>query len=265
MGRHSTPDDEGGAEPRVVAVLDVATLLGRHSGSTGAIRRVHAAEVDAADEVDSVDAVDEEPAEAAARPGQKPRPALVVDDLAAEKRSAPENPADQVGLDLIEDALAAIPVEVPAEVPVEAAPEAHTAQIAPIGEPEPAVAEASTTQILAIEEPLAVEQTAPVAATPDEAPVDPAPKGARASSVDLALIRGHGDVRARCAAGLLVPFALYVVVLLLIGSFAVTTFLLWIWIPLISAGILVGHFLDSGHKRYGPAAGDAVSESPDRP
>jgi hypothetical protein len=227
MGRHSAPDEAGSDESRVVAVLDVSTLLSRHSGSTGAIRRVHAAEpVEDAE----ADEVAEE-----ARPMPRPEP---------------ESAADQVGLDLIEDALAAVPAaaptEAPTEPPVEAPPEAHTAQIPPIVDPEPA---------------------GPEAATPADAPASTAPAttGSRASSSDLALIRAHGDVRARCAAGLLVPFVLYIAVLLLIGRFTVTTFLLWIWIPLISAGVLIGLFLDSGHKRYGPPSGEAVTRSPDRP
>jgi hypothetical protein len=56
-----------------------------------------------------------------------------------------------------------------------------------------------------------------------------------------------------------------VVVLVLIGSLALTTFLIWIWLPLISAGILIGLFLDSAHKRYALPPGDAVSGSADRP
>lgn len=245
MGRHSAPDDEGGQETRVVAVLDVATLLGRHAPT---------------------------------RPGPKPRPVPAIDEPPAPETKVPETKApqtkapaatelaaDQVGLELIEDALAAVPAEAAPAAEAPAASEAHTAQIPPVVEPEPSVPEAPTAQIPLVEEPVGDEATAslPAAAVPVVAA--PETKESRASSSDLALIRAHGDVRARCLAGVLVPFVLYVVVLVLIGSLALTTFLLWIWIPLISAGILVGLFLDAAHKRYGAAPDDAVSGSADRP
>ncbi len=85
-------------------------------------------------------------------------------------------------------------------------------------------------------------------------------KDARAHSTagDLALVAHHSDVRNRCLAGLIVPFVLYVAVMLTIGATGRQT-LLWIFIPLITAGVLVGVFLDSGHKRH---AGESPTDAP---
>lgn len=102
------------------------------------------------------------------------------------------------------------------------------------------------------------------AATVAEPATAAKPAGAHATAADLTLLRRHGDVRARCIAGLIVPFVAYVVVLLAIGSFTGRTFLLWLAVPIVVAGVLVGLFLDLGHRRYGRATTD-VSGSADRP
>lgn len=223
MGRHSAPDEDGGSAGPGVAVVDVATLLGRHSGSTGPIRTGSAPTGHAA--VDEAAPVEVAPAE----PVDATGPAEVEDPRPGPP--ARREPREQVGLELIEDALAGMP-----------------------------------------ETPATPETPAPPEPAPSPAAVAPAPptRATRASASDLALVRARGDVRARCLAGLVVPFVIYVVVLVLGGSLTLTTFLLWIWIPLISAGVLIGLFLDAGHKRYpgGPAPEaptDGVNESPDRP
>jgi hypothetical protein len=71
----------------------------------------------------------------------------------------------------------------------------------------------------------------------------------RSTAADLALFREHSDVRARVIAALLVPFAVYTAALAAMGKLD-RTYLLWIWIPLVTAGILVGLFLDLGHRKY---------------
>lgn len=71
----------------------------------------------------------------------------------------------------------------------------------------------------------------------------------RATAADVALVRQHADVRARVIAAVLVPFAIYTAALAAIGKLD-RSYLLWIWIPLISAGLLVGLFLDMGHRKY---------------
>lgn len=71
-----------------------------------------------------------------------------------------------------------------------------------------------------------------------------------ATAADVALIRAHSDVRARVVAAVLVPFVIYTAVMAVISKLD-RSYLLWIWIPLISAGTLVGLFLDLGHRKYG--------------
>jgi len=77
----------------------------------------------------------------------------------------------------------------------------------------------------------------------------PRPRAGQATGADLALIRRHPDVRNRVLGAVLVPFVLYAAVLVLLGAPAVH-YLLWIWIPMVTAGVLVGLLLDAGHKRY---------------
>lgn len=93
-------------------------------------------------------------------------------------------------------------------------------------------------------------KSASIAASADGT-LDPAVGKSRS---DLALLRSHADVRARVAAGILVPFLLYVIVLLAVGSVGVRVLLIWIWAPLISAGALGGYFLDAGHRAHDRAA-----------
>jgi hypothetical protein len=85
---------------------------------------------------------------------------------------------------------------------------------------------------------------------PEPAPAPPGTDRTRHSTrADFALLRAHGDVRARCLAAVVVPFVVYVVVLAVVGATG-RTYLLWIFIPLVVAGVLFGAFLDAGHKRY---------------
>lgn len=116
----------------------------------------------------------------------------------------------------------------------------------------------------AAEEPAGAVPTAPLPAMPATpalpAPAPPPPAAApparaqRSTGSDFALVRSHGDVRARVIAGVVVPFAAYTVAMAVLGRLDLS-YLTWIWIPLISAGVLVGLFLDLGHKRY-PSGSD---------
>ena len=63
------------------------------------------------------------------------------------------------------------------------------------------------------------------------------------------MLRRHRDVRARCLAGIAVPFLVYVAVLLVAGATALS-YLLWCFVPLVVAGVLVGALLDAAHRRY---------------
>lgn len=70
---------------------------------------------------------------------------------------------------------------------------------------------------------------------------------------DLHLLRVSQGLRARCAAAVLVPFLIFTVVLIVIGRTDV--YLIWLWIPTVLAGVLVGTFLDLEHRRLRLAAG----------
>jgi hypothetical protein len=78
-------------------------------------------------------------------------------------------------------------------------------------------------------------------------------RGNQSTAADLALLREHSDVRARVVAALVVPFVLYTAVLFLIGRLGV--YLIWVWIPLVSAGVVAGSILDAEHRRRARPAG----------
>ncbi|MEO9139142.1 MAG: hypothetical protein ABI345_08755 [Jatrophihabitans sp.] len=65
---------------------------------------------------------------------------------------------------------------------------------------------------------------------------------------DLALLRANSALRARVMAAVLVPFLVYAGVLLVIDTRGLRTFLIWIWIPLVTAGVLAGLLLDAAHR-----------------
>jgi hypothetical protein len=102
-------------------------------------------------------------------------------------------------------------------------------------------------QEVVVDDETAVVETAAVG-NPAAAP---APARESATQADLRLLREQPALRARCAAGLLVPFVIFALVVALIG---VSDFLVWVWIPAVAAGILVGSFIDAAHK----AGRDAV-------
>ncbi len=64
---------------------------------------------------------------------------------------------------------------------------------------------------------------------------------------DLRLMRQDHALLARCVASVIVPFVLYTLALLVAGR--LSAYLLWLWIPAILAGVLLGAFLDSAHRR----------------
>jgi hypothetical protein len=78
--------------------------------------------------------------------------------------------------------------------------------------------------------------------------------GPHSTAADLALVRTHRELLARCLAAVIVPFGIYVAVLLAVGAQS-RTFLLFVFIPLITAGLLVGALLDAAHRRQDRAAG----------
>lgn len=73
------------------------------------------------------------------------------------------------------------------------------------------------------------------------------------TAADLRLLRTDPALRSRVAAAVVVPFVVYVVILLGIGR--MDAFAVWVWIPLITAGIGGGLLLDAAHSKEKKAAG----------
>lgn len=100
-----------------------------------------------------------------------------------------------------------------------------------------------------------VAETEPVpsAEVPREEPPRKRPaRGSQSTAADLALLRRHPEIRARVLAAVVVPFVLYVAILLLVGATGIQ-YLIWIWIPAVTAGVLGGLILDAAH-RHRPAS-----------
>ncbi len=74
--------------------------------------------------------------------------------------------------------------------------------------------------------------------------VDPSVPPTRA---DFNLLRAIPGLRARVLAAIVVPFLIYTGFMVLIGRMDV--YLIWLFIPTVIAGTLVGHFLDKAHER----------------
>ena len=98
--------------------------------------------------------------------------------------------------------------------------------------------------------------SAPSAGVPAAGPAEPVAAGARGGSpeppalrgshADLALLRTDSALRARCIAAAAAPFVLYTVGLFVVGRTGI--YLLWVWVPIVLAGIGVGAMLDIGHR-----------------
>lgn len=96
--------------------------------------------------------------------------------------------------------------------------------------------------------PVAIDADQPAEqAAAQAAPQQPADRPERGSQADLRLLRERPAVRAQCLAAVLVPFVVYTIVLVVISS--VHIYVLWLWAPIIIAGILVGSVLDAAHRR----------------
>jgi hypothetical protein len=64
-------------------------------------------------------------------------------------------------------------------------------------------------------------------------------------------MRSSPALLARCLAAVVLPFVLYTLVLLVTGK--LSGYLVWIWIPAIPAGVLLGALLDMAHRRVARA------------
>lgn len=152
--------------------------------------------------------------------------------LAERAAAQDDQPTERLGL---EDVLLE-----PVDAPADALPtEPPAADEVPV--------EAGTTEIT---EPLAVTEAAPDE-RPDAPPAPRRPRGSQATAADLALLRRQPAVRNRVIAAVVVPFVLYVAALLIIGA-AAGQYLLWLWIPLVTAGVGGGLILDTAHRKHPP-------------
>jgi hypothetical protein len=78
-------------------------------------------------------------------------------------------------------------------------------------------------------------------------------KGNQSTAADLELLRAHSDVRARVIAAVVAPFVIYTLAMYL-GS-TLDVYFIWIWVPLVTAGVLAGSILDAAHRRQGSRGG----------
>jgi hypothetical protein len=90
-------------------------------------------------------------------------------------------------------------------------------------------------------------------AVPPAKELMPVGKGNQTTAADLALLREHSEVRNRVVAAVVAPFVLYTVVMYLID--AVDVYFIWVWIPLVTAGVLAGSILDAAHRRRAKETG----------
>ena len=74
------------------------------------------------------------------------------------------------------------------------------------------------------------------------------------------MLRSDAALRNRVIAGVVLPFALLAIVLVSIGK--IGSYVSWIWIPLILAGVLAGVLLDGAHKRMQRANVASADDEP---
>jgi hypothetical protein len=104
--------------------------------------------------------------------------------------------------------------------------------------------------------PVTTPETAPGAAS-EAAPVPADPAGTHGgrpvgqdlppgSRGDLQLLRTRPRLRAACAGAVVVCFAIFTVVLIVLGRSDV--YLIWLWIPIVVSGVAIGALLDRAHR-----------------
>ena len=115
---------------------------------------------------------------------------------------------------------------------------------------------ANTAADLAAEPTVEVARESAVDLVTDESVQRLAPrpgKGNQSTAADLELLRAHSDVRARVIAAVVAPFVIYTLAMYLGG--ALDGYFFWVWLPLVTAGVLAGSILDAAHRRHGPRTG----------
>lgn len=82
----------------------------------------------------------------------------------------------------------------------------------------------------------------------------PAAAAVSPTRADVNLLKAVPGLRAQALAGVVVPYLLYTVIMVLLARTDV--FLIWLWIPTVLAGALVGHLLDRAHDSTASASDD---------
>lgn len=216
MGRHSAADED---EDEGLAVLAAEAEAEAEAGAAADRRGRHSRGEDVAE--------------------TGPVPGVPVRGDAERAALQDERPTQQLAL---ADIAAAGPWVVTGEP---GGTEAGGAQAGAITEPVVPLEPAEAPELLVPLEP----GPPPEGAAAEPEPV-PAAKGLSSTAADLALLREHPEVRNRVIAAALVPFVLYVVVLLVVGAAGVR-YLLWLWVPMVTAGVLAGLILDRAHRKHG--------------
>jgi hypothetical protein len=242
MGRHSAPDDDtvdvGAATTTTLDLgpLDLDGPRGRHSGDDDAAPGVDEQQTQMIAVVDPDVAADDTQVTDVLVPPEPLIDEIVPLEEAPAKLSRADRRAQQKAQKKADKAAAVpAPVAAPAPAPPTTAP--------PTPAPPPAPAPAKA-------------EVAPSPAKTKKRKKD----GETDTQADLRVLRENSAVRARSIAGVLVSFLLYTVVMIVIGQTAM--YLLWIWIPIVVAGVLVGVVLDLAHRQ---PKDSAVSSPPDEP
>lgn len=79
---------------------------------------------------------------------------------------------------------------------------------------------------------------------------------------DLAVLKADSAARARVIAAVVAPFVIYVLVLLVLDALDLRTALIWIWVPLVTAGVVAGLILDLAHRSAAARAIAARERTP---
>lgn len=81
-----------------------------------------------------------------------------------------------------------------------------------------------------------------------------AERGESGTRADLRLLREQPAVRAQVIGAVIVSFLIYTVVMLVLGH--TDKYLIWLWVPIVACGVLVGLVLDLAHRRARKRAAD---------
>jgi hypothetical protein len=236
MGRHSAPDEIESVTMTFTPVAPSALRAGRHARS---------------EEDEAATDVFERPVTRQAPPSAEPRrPEKGLADqettrIPLFKEPLPEAEATPVAR--VTDAQPAAPAA-SREPPHQAKAPAAKRRVDKPAVEKPAVDKPAVDKP-AVDKP-AVDKPAVEKPAVEKAPVD---RSHLSTAADLALLRKHSALRARVIAAVVVPFVLYTVVMYLVTWWDV--YLIWVWIPLVTAGILAGSFLDAAHRRINRSGG----------